>query len=118
MRRTVILFTAACLGLAGCSSSGNSKKPAPAARVTVSASPSLSEAEARQSCVDAWGRWLDGQPDDYDPDTDPAPALPACEGRSDSATLSFEALRERNAANRERLDACLADPACTEFPLP
>lgn len=115
MRRTAAAVALLVLALAGCSSGGD---PAPAATKTVTATPALSEAQARAACVDAWRGWFEEAPDDYDPDTDPLPELAACEGRADSAALGFEALRERNAAARESLDACLEDPACTDWPLP
>jgi hypothetical protein len=117
MRYTTTLLVAACLALSGCSASSDDEPPAKASG-TVTEGPSLSDAEARQACVDDWARWYEEKPKGYDPETDPLPELPACEGRADSAELGFEALKERNEANRERLDACLEDPACSEFPIP
>jgi hypothetical protein len=114
--RTTVLLLAACLAAAGCSGGGG--EPAKTVTVTATQPPSLSAAESRTACVAAWRSWFDNQPAGYDPDTDPAPSLPACEGRADSAELGFEALRERNAENRARLDECLADPSCTDWPLP
>lgn len=112
---TAVLLTAAMLAIAGCSSSGGEPEKE---TVTVTASPSLSEAESRAACVAAWRGWFDNTPEGYDAEWDPAPALPACAGRADSAQLGFEALRERNAENRARLDECLDDPGCTALPVP
>lgn len=119
MRRTTVLLAAVLLlvgAAVDCSSGGEPEKET--VTVTASASPSLSEAEARQACVDAWRAWFDNEPEGYDPDTDPLPSLPACEGRHDRAELGFEALKERNEENRARLDECLDDPGCTEMPIP
>jgi hypothetical protein len=117
MRHTTTLLAACLLAVAGCSSSGGEDEPAKT--ITVTASPSLSEAEARQACVDAWRAWFDNEPDDYDPDTDPLPELPACDGRRDNADLAIKAWRQRIAENLARFDACTEDPAsCTEDPVP
>ncbi|MFJ1667387.1 hypothetical protein ACIOK4_13560 [Streptomyces bottropensis] len=117
MRHTTVLLAVVCLALAGCSSGGG-EEPEKTVTVTATASPSLSEAEARAACVDAWRDWFDNEPAGYDPDTDPLPELPACEGLPNQAAMGAEALLERNAENRARHDECTRDPACTDFPAP
>lgn len=119
MRRTLTAAATAILlaGAAACSSSP-ADDPKPAVTVTATATPSLSAADARQACLDAWRTWLDNEPADYNAETDPAPTLPACAGRTDSVDLEFEAVQEHNAENRGKIDDCLADPTCTSLPIP
>jgi hypothetical protein len=119
MRRTLTTAATAILlvGAAACSSNP-ADDPKPAVTVTATATPSLSAADARQACLDAWRTWLDNEPADYNAETDPAPTLPACAGRTDSVDLGFKAVQERNAENRGKIDDCLADPACTSLPIP
>jgi len=113
---TTALLTATLLALAGCSS-GSEPDEKPTA--TVTATPSLSKEEARAACVDAWRDWFDNTPADYNPDTDPLPTLPPCDGLPGQAEMGAEALRQRNAENREQHDTCTDDPAaCTDFPAP
>jgi hypothetical protein len=116
MRHTAtVVLAVVALALTGCSSGGNE----PTKTVTVTASPSLSAEEARQACVNAWRAWFDNEPDDYDPDTDPLPELPACDGRRDNADLAIKAWQQRIAENLARFDACTEDPAsCTDSPVP
>ena len=113
MRRTATTALAvASLALAGCTSDG---EPTKTVTVTATQSPKLSDTETRQACVDAWLTMM--TTDGYDPDAEPeTPA--ACDGLSGQAEMYAEALRERNAANREELDECLADPSCTSMPIP
>lgn len=112
MRHTVLLAVA-CLALAGCSSDrGEPKKTVTA---TVTASPSLSEAEARAACVDAWLAVLKDTPD-VAPDVADKPAV--CGGLSGQAAMYAEALQARNQANRDELEACTEDPSCTAWPVP
>jgi hypothetical protein len=117
MRHTTILLAAAALALAlalaltGCSSGdAEPTKPSP----SITQSPTVSEAEARQACVDAWLTLMTA--DGYNPDAEPVTPS-ECDGLPGQAAMYAEALAERNAANRERLDECLEDPSCTEFPV-
>jgi hypothetical protein len=113
MRRTAtVVFAVVALALAGCSSGGEDDPPK---TVTVTASPSLSEAEARQACVDEWLVVLQETPDDA-PDVEDKPAV--CEGLSGQAGMYAEALMARNQANRDKHDACTRDPACASWPVP
>jgi len=112
MRRTTVLLAAAGLALAGCSS--GSSEPVKTVTETVTGSPSLSTAAARAVCVDAWLEVLRETPDEA-PDVADKPAV--CEGLSGQAAMYAEALAARNAENRARMDECLEDPACTEFPV-
>jgi len=117
MRRTTMaLLAATLLALAGCSSGGEpDEKPT----ATITATPSLSKEEARAACIGAWRTWFDNTPADYNPDTDPLPTLPPCDGLPGQAEMATEALVERNRENRERHDACTDNPAdCTESPTP
>jgi hypothetical protein len=110
---TVLLATTTLLALVGCSS--KTTEPTKSASPTATQSPAVSKAEARQACVDAWLTLMTS--DGYDPDADPeTPA--ACNGLAGQADMYAEALRERNTENRGRLDECLDDPSCTEFPAP
>lgn len=116
---TVSVVTVLALALAGCSSSGGGGgKPEPApspttASPTPSESPTVDKEAARQACKDGWKAALDTS--HVDVDDEPASCLDV---PGESAKLYAEALVERNAANRERLDDCLEDPACTEMPIP
>jgi hypothetical protein len=113
MRHTTAVLAVVCLALAGCSSSGEDE---PAKTVTVTASSSLSKAEAHAACVDGWLKVMTA--DGYDPDRglDARPGV--CEGLPGQATMYAEALQARNQANRDELDACTEDPACTAWPMP
>lgn len=117
MRHTTILLTAtACLALAGCSSAdGGDDKPTPSAPASAASSPSpeLSKSEARQACVDAWYTVMREQ---GEATVDDKP--PVCDGLTGQAGLYWEALQRRNEGNRARLEECLEDPSCTEFPVP
>lgn len=110
---TAAVVTVLALALAGCSSSDSDGKPEPAASSSTapSASPSVDPAVARQACKDGWLQGLE------DGSVDKGQIPTACAGVPNSAQIGVEALRERNAANRERMDDCLADPACTELPI-
>ncbi|WP_328436922.1 hypothetical protein OHA71_06515 [Streptomyces sp. NBC_00444] len=113
-RTTTVLLAAACLlALAGCSS--DSDEPESTPTVTVTAPPSLSAAEAKQACTDAWHTLMTA--DDYDPDSEPATPV-ECEGLEGQADMYMEALQARNAENRARVDECLEDPKCTSVPIP
>lgn len=104
------LLAAACLALAGCSSTGGSK---PQPTVTVTQTPKLSAAEQRQQCVDAWAKA-------YHADTDPTETPAACSRipANDQSDAQFEGLQKRNKENRQALEKCTNDPTCTAFPVP
>jgi hypothetical protein len=118
--RTITAAAVAVLALTltACGSNGDNGdgKPEPAPRsptATVSATPTVDQAAARQACVDAWLELLEAG----DASADKQPAV--CEQvPGQSAAMYAEALRKRNEANREQLDECLEDPACTELPIP
>ncbi|MDX3645322.1 hypothetical protein [Streptomyces sp. MB09-02B] len=110
---TTTLLAAACLALAGCSDGG--EEPTKTVTATVTTSPSLSEAEAKQACVKAWLALMTA--DGYDPDAEPA-TPDECGNLPGQADMYAEALAQRNAANRESLDECLENPACTGWPVP
>lgn len=110
IRTTAVTVTVLALALAGCSSSDDDGKPEPAT-TSASASPSVDQAAAREACKQGWAQGLaDGSVDNGQIPT-------ACDGVPNSAQIGMEALQERNAANRERMDDCLSDPACTELPI-
>ncbi|MFE7856031.1 hypothetical protein [Streptomyces sp. NPDC057403] len=111
MRRTTIaLLAATSLGVAGCSSSGDSK---PQPTVTVTKTPKLSAAEQQQTCVDAWAKA-------YHASTDPTETPAACDGLAEEAQTKaqFDGLMKRNKENIQAGQDCLADPACTSLPVP
>lgn len=108
-RTTTVVLTAAALALAGCSSSDDNKPPK--ATVTVTNTPKLSKEEARTACVRAWRKIIDL------PDTDENSTPAVCKELDGQADMYMEALRQRNDANRARMDACLEDPSCTSLPI-
>lgn len=110
---TATLLTAACLALAGCTDGADESTKTVTA--TVTATPSLPEAEAKQACVKAWLTLMTA--DGYDPDAEPA-TPDECGGLPGQADMYAEALAQRNAANRNELDECLNDPSCTTWPIP
>lgn len=107
---TAAAITALCLALAGCSSSGDDGKPEPAAS-SPSASPTVDKAAAAAACKEGWRKGLE------DGSVDNGQIPSECDGVPNSARIGMEALQERNAANRDRLDDCLEDPSCTEWPV-
>ncbi|EFE65737.1 predicted protein [Streptomyces viridosporus ATCC 14672] len=116
MRRTITLLAAACLTLAGCSSSDSeSDKPQPAVTETVTATPSLSEAAARQVCIDEWLAIMVESPGE-EVEFEKRPAV--CEGLPDQLGMYSQALLERSAENRRKIDECVEDPTCTSVPIP
>ncbi|WP_329114475.1 hypothetical protein [Streptomyces sp. NBC_01353] len=78
MRRTALaaLAAALCLGLTACNGGGGAK---PAVTVTVTVTPTLSAAEQRQACVEAWADVIGARPDDFDSETDSDPKPAECE---------------------------------------
>ncbi|WP_330349592.1 hypothetical protein [Streptomyces sp. NBC_00582] len=120
MRRTSIAILAtACLALAACSASGDSddKPKAPASSATSSA-PTLSAAEARQACVEAWAETIASRPDDFNAETDEDVEPSACKGlpEGDYTDMYFEGLQQANKQGREDLQACIDDPASCPTP--
>ncbi|MET9131969.1 hypothetical protein ACFU3O_23880 [Streptomyces antibioticus] len=76
-RSAVLLTTAACFAVTGCSSSDS------AGDADGSSSPTLSAAEARQACVDAWAIAIGSQPTGWAPEMTDQDAVPAeCLGLS------------------------------------
>src|SRR5687768_2324103 len=118
--RTITAAAVAVLALTltacGSSNDGGDGKPEPATSsptTTVSATPTVDRAAARQACIDAWVELLEAG----DASADNQPTV--CEQvPGQSAAMYAEALRQHNAANREQLDDCLEDPSCTELPIP
>ncbi|MFD3614442.1 hypothetical protein ACFWWT_04165 [Streptomyces sp. NPDC058676] len=116
MRRTTTttLIAAACLALAGCSSSGDGgDKPSPIMTKTVTASPSLSEAEARQACVDGWSAVIEEKKTEHAWEDRPA----VCDGLPDQTDMYMDGLDKKPAENRRQIDECLENPACTSLPI-
>jgi hypothetical protein len=96
----------------GCSSSDHPEKPAVTVTVTTAA-PTVDRAAARQACVDAW---LDLFEAKGSPGIEDEPAV--CDQvPGQSAEMYSDAMLQRNQANRDRMDACLEDPTCTELPV-
>ena len=101
MRRTTtalltVLLAVAGAGVVGCSDSDGGD-PKPSATVTKTATPSLSTAEARAACVDAWAQAL-LKDSDLGVDEEPAECAGLPEG--DRLDRYMEGLQKRNAINR------------------
>lgn len=111
---TASAVTVLALALSGCSSGDGKPEPAASstAAPTPTVSPTVDKEAARQACKDGWKAAMDTG--DVSVDDEPAACLDV---PGESAKLYAEALVERNAANRERMDECLEDPSCTEFPV-
>lgn len=101
------------LAFAGaCSSDGEGSVPKPSGS-SAAASPTVDPAVARKACVDAWAEAIR-----QDPDSGEADVPVACSQVSDDrSTLYGEAVRQKVQEGRDRMDACLEDPACTEMPI-
>jgi len=116
MRRTtaIAVLTTAALALAGCSASAGDD-PKPTATVTATKAPTLSAAEQRTACVDAWAALLQAN---SDAPSDQAPT--ACDDvpESDRLAAYVEGMQQRNQANRDTLTDCLDTPGCTSLPIP
>ncbi|MGW8988312.1 hypothetical protein ACWGRF_00030 [Streptomyces zhihengii] len=113
-----LLLAAAVTVLTGCrGSSGTHDKPA--ATKTVTATPTLSAAEARAACVDAWADTIAARPDDFDPESGNDPDPVACEGLPEDEWLDMylEGLQKSDEANADEMRDCLDDPACTRLPV-
>lgn len=115
MRIRTIAAGAAVLALAlsACSSDETPDRPVVTKTVTASPTPTVDRAAARQACVKAWRELLDAGTAEAENQPAVCDQVPG-----QAAAMYAEALRERNEANRERLDDCLDDPSCTEMPLP
>jgi outer membrane murein-binding lipoprotein Lpp len=111
MRRTITLLAAACLALAGCSSSDSDgdkpAKPTPAASET----PTLSAEEQVQACVDAVAADPDGAEENR-------PAECAELDSGEWLDALFDGTRQANEANRREIAECVEDPTCTSVPIP
>jgi hypothetical protein len=100
MRRTTTALIAALLavgGVAGCSGSSGADQPKATATVTKTSTPSLSTAEARAACVDAWA---DALLEDADLGVDAEPAECAGLPGDDRLDRYMEGLQKRNEINR------------------
>lgn len=113
-----LLLAAGATVLTGCGGSSNPEDK-PAATKTVTATPTLSAAEARAACVDAWADTIAARPDDFDPESDSDPDPAACKGLPEDEWLDMymEGLQKQNEANVDELRDCLDDPTCTRFPV-
>lgn len=111
----VLAVLALTLTACGSSDGGDGKpEPAPAtSSPAATASPTVDRAAARQECIDAWIELLENGNADAENEPTVCEQVPG-----QSAAMYAEALRQRNAANREQMDECLEDPSCTELPIP
>lgn len=112
-RAAVAVLLALAAATASCSSDSTSDKPT--ATPSATSAPTVDKAAAREACVDAWAALLK-KDENVGAEDEPAVCDSAPSGQK--AEMYAEALRERNKANRDRLDACLDDPTCTEMPIP
>ncbi|WP_112466679.1 hypothetical protein [Streptomyces triticisoli] len=112
-RTTAMAVAVLALVLSACSSKPDQPDATPTA--TATATPTIDQAAARQACVDAWADVLQADPDAGLED-EPVP----CDGlpKGDRIDRYMEGLQQRNKANRDRVAACVEDPACTSVPIP
>ncbi|MFD5220304.1 hypothetical protein ACFWMH_21970 [Streptomyces tendae] len=114
-RITTAALAVLALTLTACSSDEQPDKPAVTVTetATATATATVDRAAARQACV---GAWLDLLTTDDSTSADDEPAI--CDQvPGQSAEMYAEAIRQHNQANRDRMDACLDDPTCTELPI-
>lgn len=111
-RTTAAAVAVLALALSGCAGGDDDPKPKPSpVSSSATASPSVDRAAARQECIDSWVTALE----DGTASAENQPAV--CDQvPGQAAQMYAEALAEYNAANRERLEECMDDPSCTEFP--
>ena len=113
---TIALLATIALTLTACTSS-NADQPKPTATATVTAAktPEVSTEQARTACVDAWAQVLDA---DVNADIDQPPT--ACQGlpAGDKLPLYIKGMQQRSEANRQEIDDCIQDPACTGVSIP
>jgi hypothetical protein len=115
-RAAVAVLLVLAAATASCSSDSTNDKPGkPTATPSATSTPSVDKAAARKACVDAWAALLK---EDENVSAEDEPAVCDSAPSGQKAEMYAEALRERNKANRDRLDACLQDPTCTEMPIP
>lgn len=95
-RTTALLAVLLAAGAAGCSTSGGDD-PKPTVTVTKTSAPSLSTAEARAACVDAWAQAL-LKDADLGMEAEPKECAGLPEG--DRLDRYMEGLQKRNAINR------------------
>lgn len=108
--RTIAAAAVAVLALTGCSSGSDDKPQAPAGG-SAAASPTVDREAARRACVNGWLSALE-----RDPDTEDEPAV-CSQVPGQRAAMYAEAVRRQLQGNRDRMDDCLEDPACTELPI-
>ncbi|MFF5784200.1 hypothetical protein ACFY8P_04425 [Streptomyces sp. NPDC012693] len=119
MRRlTTAAVVALFLALVGCSSQ-QSSSPSPAP-TTTTAAPTLSAAEQRQACVDAWAATLGARPADFNPETDTDPTPAACNGipESDSLDAYMDGLMQHNRAGQDELRRQIDEAASADAQTP
>lgn len=111
LRTTAAAVAVLALALSGCAGGDDTPEPKPSASGSTPASPTADRAAARQQCIDAWVKALED-------DTASAENQPAVCGQvpGQAAQMYAEALAQHNAANRERLEECMDDPSCTDYP--
>jgi len=112
LRTAAAAVAVLALALSGCAGGDDTPAPTPASSsATASASPSVDRAAARRECIDAWVKALE----DGTASAENQPAV--CDQvPGQAAQMYVEALAQHNAANRERLEECMDDPSCTDYP--
>jgi ABC-type glycerol-3-phosphate transport system substrate-binding protein len=101
-----VVLAAALLTLTACSATSESDgKPSPTVTATVTATPTLSAAEQRQACVEAWADTIAARPDGFNPDTDSDTKPAECESiaEGDSLDVYMDGLMLSNQRAREAL---------------
>lgn len=107
----------ALTAVTGCSSDSSDDKPDPTPTTPVATvTQTVDTAAQRAACVDAWAELLQDADAEVDITTD-EPA--ACDGlpAGERTERYMDGLFQRNQANRDRIDECLEDPACTSIPI-
>ncbi|WP_406056251.1 hypothetical protein OG462_09140 [Streptomyces sp. NBC_01077] len=120
MRRlttAVLAATALLLALTGCSSPKSDSNPSPTLTTTT---PTLSVAEQREACVDAWAATIGARPTDFNPETDTDPTPDACAGlpESDSLDAYMDGLQQSNKAGRDELQRQIDEAASDDAQTP
>ncbi|MER7738878.1 hypothetical protein ABTX34_11225 [Streptomyces sp. NPDC096538] len=113
-RATACAALLALAALTGCSS-GSDDKPEQPEQPAATVTKTLDTAAARKACVDAWAELLQGD-EDLGLEDEPS----TCQGlpEDDRIDRYMDGLAQRNQANRDEVQACLDDPACTSVPIP
>jgi Flp pilus assembly protein TadD len=84
------------------------------------APPTLSAAQQRKACVDAWAATIGARPTDFNSETDTDPTPDACAGlpESDSLDAYMDGLQQSNKAGQDALQKAIEDAASADTSSP